>query len=91
MDWGSLIRFSTMTYMVDKNDKHIICYSLFVIKSLIHVIFSGYYRRCIYIWTNMTDHVIKLEEKDFQIENSIDCDADSLTIYYTSFEDAGKH
>ena len=54
------------------------------------VIFCRDYRRCIYIWTNMTDHVIKLEEKDFQLEYSLHCDEDNLTVYYTTFDDAGK-
>ena len=52
--------------------------------------FCSDYRSCIYIWTNNTDDVIKLEEIDFEIISGSSCYGDNLTIFYTTFDEAGK-
>ena len=54
------------------------------------MLFYSDYTRCIYIWTNNTDYVIKLEEIDFETQDTWYCNADGLITYYTTFEEAGK-
>ena len=49
-----------------------------------YLLYCSNLRRCIFVYTNNTNHVIKLEEKYFLLENSEDCTLDYVALYDSS-------